>query len=983
MTLMHNDMDRHITQTNDRLLCIKQHLLTASGFQNAARELLEWCSDTRAFQRQFEDSLMSCLTFENTLIECLTVVSKVAAQPGYDLDLGYRLLAVCASHKEMFTPKSAGQLTSWCEELGRSLLLRHQKSRPASELCKGPPPGMHPQMQNKMQQVHPGGDPSAGWGGPNSGQPGLSVVTTVWGVTPTTQTAPFTHNTPGPGFTNTTMSGTHFSQQPQGFPGTAGINKGAPYPGQMMPQQYRREPRPSDNFSGYPPTPNTPGSNPPGTAAGEYSAPPAALTAAAFVAAAATATATATATASMVALQEQQNQQQQMNMQMNMSMNNNYPHMQMQPGHQLYNNQYPPGMQQRPPGHMPMGQGPSPGPGPMPTKVNMPNMNMYNARRAAPYPNPHQFLQAKRGQPVHYPNGTQVDFVPGPQSPYNHQQFPGKPQFPPTQQPLPSPTYGPPQGMRPAGPGAYPSTQNPYMTQNQYPPSRPPGQAPPGFNQFSGQQPAYSPIHGNPTPPMTPGAVPPGYSTGDIKPNFGDFKPQLPIKKENDELRLTFPVRDGVVLPPFRLEHNLAVSNHVFHLRESVYQTLMWRSDLELQLKCFHHEDRQMNTNWPASVTVSVNANPLTIERGENKSSHKPLYLKEVCQPGRNTIQITVTACCCSHLFVLQLVHRPSIRSVLQGLMRKRLLPAEHCITKIKRNFTNVPTSNSSMNGEDGVEQTAIKVSLKCPITYRRITLPARGHDCKHIQCFDLEYYLQLNCERGTWRCPVCNKTALLEGLEIDQYIWGILTNLNNTEFEEVTIDQTASWKPVPVKTIKEEEPNTDQCSAGRWIKAMSPASMQMPTMNNIDLGPRSSPYSLPAPGSQEPHLSQPLRHPEHAGANGNHMPQTNQPQIGHQNGGPPLIHAPNGVPVPPNPSANDCHILSDLNFDPATIIDGDAGTQSGLDLLPENLGDPIELLSYLGPPERGDSANQNSNVNNGTNATNTNSDDLLALFES
>ena len=74
---------------------------------------------------------------------------------------------------------------------------------------------------------------------------------------------------------------------------------------------------------------------------------------------------------------------------------------------------------------------------------------------------------------------------------------------------------------------------------------------------------------------------------------------------------------------------------------------LFFRSDLELQLKCFHHEDRQMNTNWPASVTVSVNATPLQIERGENKTSHRPLYLKEVCRPGRNTIQITVTACCC------------------------------------------------------------------------------------------------------------------------------------------------------------------------------------------------------------------------------------------------------------------------------------------------------------------------------------------------
>lgn len=106
-------------------------------------------------------------------------------------------------------------------------------------------------------------------------------------------------------------------------------------------------------------------------------------------------------------------------------------------------------------------------------------------------------------------------------------------------------------------------------------------------------------------------------------------------------------MRDGVVLEPFRLQHNLAVSNHVFQLRDSVYKTLMMRPDLELQFKCYHHEDRQMNTNWPASVQVSVNATPLTIERGDNKTSHKPLYLKHVCQPGRNTIQITVTACCC------------------------------------------------------------------------------------------------------------------------------------------------------------------------------------------------------------------------------------------------------------------------------------------------------------------------------------------------
>ena len=57
-----------------------------------------------------------------------------------------------------------------------------------------------------------------------------------------------------------------------------------------------------------------------------------------------------------------------------------------------------------------------------------------------------------------------------------------------------------------------------------------------------------------------------------------------------------------------------------------------------------------------------------------------------------------------------------------------------------------------------------------------------------------------MNCEHDTWRCPVCGKSALLEGLEVDQYLWAILQQLTSTDFEEVTVDQKASWKPVQLK---------------------------------------------------------------------------------------------------------------------------------------------------------------------------------------
>ncbi|XP_015279081.1 PREDICTED: zinc finger MIZ domain-containing protein 1-like [Gekko japonicus] len=107
-----NSMDRHIQQTNDRLQCIKQHLQNPANFHNAATELLDWCGDPRAFQRPFEQSLMGCLT----------VVSRVAAQQGFDLDLGYRLLAVCAANRDKFTPKSAANSLLSDLDTGMSLV---------------------------------------------------------------------------------------------------------------------------------------------------------------------------------------------------------------------------------------------------------------------------------------------------------------------------------------------------------------------------------------------------------------------------------------------------------------------------------------------------------------------------------------------------------------------------------------------------------------------------------------------------------------------------------------------------------------------------------------------------------------------------------------------------------------------------------------------------------------------------------------------
>uniref|UniRef100_A0A2K5CHN8 Zinc finger MIZ-type containing 2 n=1 Tax=Aotus nancymaae TaxID=37293 RepID=A0A2K5CHN8_AOTNA len=874
----------------------------------------------------------------------------------------------------------------------------------------------------------------------------LSVVTTVWGVGNATQSQVL-GNPMGP------------AGSPSGgsmMPGVAGGSSALTSP-QCLGQQAFAEGGANKGYvqqgvysrGGYPGAPGfTTGyaGGPGGLGLPSHAARPSTdftQAAAAAAVAAAAATATATATATVAALQEKQSQElsQYGAMGAGQSFNSQFLQHGGPRGPSVPTGMNPTGMGgvMGPSGLSPMAMNPTRAAGMAP---------LYAGQRLPQhgYPGPPQAQPLPR-QGV---KRTYSEVYPGQQYLQGGQYAPSTAQFAPSpgQPPAPSPSY--PGHRLPLQQGMSQSLSVPGPTGLHYKPTEQfngqgtsfnggsVGYSQPSLSGPARSIPGYpsSPLPGNPTPPMTPSSSVPYMSPSqEVKsPFLPDLKPSLNSLHSSpsgsgpcDELRLTFPVRDGVVLEPFRLQHNLAVSNHVFQLRDSVYKTLI-RPDLELQFKCYHHEDRQMNTNWPASVQVSVNATPLTIERGDNKTSHKPLYLKHVCQPAPSD-----PATACSHLFVLQLVHRPSVRSVLQGLLKKRLLPAEHCITKIKRNFSSgtIP-GTPGPNGEDGVEQTAIKVSLKCPITFRRIQLPARGHDCRHIQCFDLESYLQLNCERGTWRCPVCNKTALLEGLEVDQYMLGILIYIQNSDYEEITIDPTCSWKPVPVKPdmhIKEEPdgPALKRCRTVSPAHVLMPSVMEMiaalgpgaapfaplqppsvpapsdyPGQGSSFLGPGTFPESFPPTTPSTPTLAEftpgppPISYqsdipsslltPEKSAAclpgqvaPAGHLDPTHNPgtpglhtsNLGAPPG--PQLHHSNPPPVSRQPLGQaSLGPTGELAFSPAAGVMGPpsmsgAGEapEPALDLLPE-LTNPDELLSYLGPPDL---------------PTN-NNDDLLSLFE-
>ncbi|KAJ3155736.1 hypothetical protein HDU86_004205 [Geranomyces michiganensis] len=63
---------------------------------------------------------------------------------------------------------------------------------------------------------------------------------------------------------------------------------------------------------------------------------------------------------------------------------------------------------------------------------------------------------------------------------------------------------------------------------------------------------------------------------------------------------------------------------------------------------------------------------------------------------------------------------------------------------------------DSSVEHDGDVEVGDQIVSLICPVALKRIGIPGKGRECKHVQSFDLETFTKLSVMSAKWKCGVC-----------------------------------------------------------------------------------------------------------------------------------------------------------------------------------------------------------------------------------
>ncbi|KAJ3006152.1 Zinc finger MIZ domain-containing protein 1, partial [Thoreauomyces humboldtii] len=85
-------------------------------------------------------------------------------------------------------------------------------------------------------------------------------------------------------------------------------------------------------------------------------------------------------------------------------------------------------------------------------------------------------------------------------------------------------------------------------------------------------------------------------------------------------------------------------------------------------------------------------------------------------------------------------------------------------------------TTDTEVADEDGVEVGDQIVSLVCPVGLKRIVVPGKGRECRHVQCFDLETFTKMSAKTPKWKCCVCNDAIEKSDLMVSEPFLHYLT---------------------------------------------------------------------------------------------------------------------------------------------------------------------------------------------------------------
>lgn len=246
-------------------------------------------------------------------------------------------------------------------------------------------------------------------------------------------------------------------------------------------------------------------------------------------------------------------------------------------------------------------------------------------------------------------------------------------------------------------------------------------------------------------------------------------------------------------------------------IRKSSFSILLLSTNIT-ELSQFQYSMLQ----YPQQLEIRVNHNhvPVNVRGLKNKpgTARAPDLTQTISMLSRftNVVDITVQDVTQQFAMYLYLVKLIPMDSLVEAIESRGHITKESTIQKI-----------INENNDDDVQAISTVLSLKCPLSYCRITVPVRSMYCDHIECFDASSFLLLQQQATTWTCPICNKALQYSALAVDDYLLEILRKTAAYDIDEIEIAEDGQWKmPKDAKLMSNNDSDYDSDEPAKTEKS-------------------------------------------------------------------------------------------------------------------------------------------------------------------
>lgn len=261
-----------------------------------------------------------------------------------------------------------------------------------------------------------------------------------------------------------------------------------------------------------------------------------------------------------------------------------------------------------------------------------------------------------------------------------------------------------------------------------------------------------------------------------------------------------------------------------------------------------------METNWPPHISVKLNNRVIEIRRHMQNGKDLPAELTPYIVPGTNDLRIAVADAKQptngQFIVAVELVQTLSHSEVLTYVER-------HGFTRPERTLEIIKSRLSGKADDDGIllVDKELSIDLADPFTSVMFKIPARGIACTHMECFDLETWLntrpakapakcphgrvQCNCPKPSepsnpdkWKCPICFKDARPYSLRVDGFLLEARQQLERQgklHAKSMLVAADGTW----TATVEDEvDDNTDDDEPGSAPVAAKSGSVPAPPVS-------------------------------------------------------------------------------------------------------------------------------------------------------